>query len=145
MPQFYRALVVASAVGLAFASAPAMAATQKFTADLTPAAVVPPATSKATGTAAVTYDTASKKLTWTITYKDLTGKATAAHFHGPAKVGASAPPVVPITGNLASPIKGTATLTAKQAADLQTGLWYVNVHTAKYPDGEIRGQVMSAK
>jgi hypothetical protein len=145
MSPLFRTLVLATAVGLTVVSAPAMAATQKFTADLTPAAVVPPTTSKATGTAAVTYDTVSKKLAWTITYKDLTGKATAAHFHGPAKVGASAPPVVPISGSLASPIKGTATLTAKQAADLQAGLWYVNIHTAKYPDGEIRGQVMAAK
>jgi hypothetical protein len=35
------------------------------------------------------------------------GKATAAHFHGPAAEGANAPPVVPIKGSLASPIKGT--------------------------------------
>ena len=31
-----------------------------------------------------TYDTASKKLTYSATYKDLTGPATMAHFHGPA-------------------------------------------------------------
>jgi hypothetical protein len=145
MSPLSRTLVLATAVGLTFVSAPAMAATQKFTADLTPAAVVPPTTSKATGRAAVTYDTVSKKLGWTVTYKGLTGKPTAAHFHGPAAVGASAPPVVPLTGNLASPIKGTATLTAKQAADLAAGMWYVNVHTAKYPDGEIRGQVVPTK
>ena len=55
-------------------------------------------------------------------------------------MGAKAPPVVPITGKLASPIKGSATLTDAQAADLEAGMWYFNVHTAKYPDGEIRGK-----
>ncbi len=37
--------------------------------------------------------------------------------------------------------KGKATLTAAQAADLTAGRWYVNLHTAKHPGGEIRGQV----
>jgi hypothetical protein len=49
--------------------------------------------------------------------------------------------VVPLSGSLASPIKGTATLTAAQVADLKAGKWYVNVHTAANPGGEIRGQV----
>jgi hypothetical protein len=49
--------------------------------------------------------------------------------------------VVPIEGNLASPISGTATLDDQKATDLQAGMWYFNVHTAKFPDGEIRGQV----
>ena len=57
-------------------------------------------------------------------------------------MGKNAPPVVPIpAGALASPIKGTATLTDAQAADLQAGKLYFNVHSAKFPDGEIRGQV----
>jgi hypothetical protein len=78
-------------------------------------------------------------------YRGLTGKAVAAHFHGPAAVGASAPPVVPLTHKLISPIRGYTMLTAKQAADLEAGMWYFNIHTAKFPNGEIRGQVLSAK
>jgi hypothetical protein len=49
---------------------------------------------------------------------------------------------VPISGSLASPIKGDATLTDAQATDLQGGRWYFNVHTAAHKDGELRGQVM---
>ena len=74
-------------------------------------------------------NTATKILTYTITYQDLTGTATAAHFHGPAMAGANAPPVVPMA-NPMSPIKGSATLTDAQIADLEAGKWHVNVHTA---------------
>jgi len=41
----------------------------------------------------------------------------------------------------ASPITGTATLTDAQAADLEAGKCYVNVHTAANKGGEIRGQL----
>lgn len=138
-------MLIASTAVLALMAAPAIAATMKFTADLSAAAETPPTSSPGTGKADVAFDTVTKMLSWTVSYKGLTGKATAAHFHGPAAVGAKAAPVAPIKGNLTSPIKGTATLTDKQAADLEAGMWYVNVHTAKYPDGEIRGQVVKAK
>ena len=145
MSHFFRKIAVVAVLGLAFAAAPAMAETLKFTADLTAAAETPPTTSTGTGKATIKLDTVTDKLTWSITYKGLTGKATAAHFHGPAAVGVAAPPVVPITGKLASPIKGSAKLTAAQITDLEAGNWYFNVHTAKNPGGEIRGQVVAVK
>jgi CHRD domain len=43
---------------------------------------------------------------------------------------------------LTSPIKGTATLTDAQAADLQGGKYYFNIHTDANKPGEIRGQVV---
>jgi hypothetical protein len=136
-----RLAFAAAAVGLMFSAAPSLADTLKFKAEFTGKAETPPNDSAGTGVADVTYDTAAKTIAWTITYSGLTGAATAAHFHGPAKEGAKAPPVVPIHGTLDSPINGTSTLSDQQAADLQNGLWYFNVHTAKYPDGEIRGQL----
>jgi hypothetical protein len=98
--------------------------------------------SKGTGTAEVTYDTASKALTWTVNFDGLTGPATMAHFHGPAAAGANAGVALMIGTNPTSPTKGTATLTDAQAADLQKGLWYVNIHTNANRGGEIRGQVV---
>jgi hypothetical protein len=138
----FETLAAAGAISLAVLVAPAFADEVKYHADLTAAAETPPTDSTATGTLDATYDTSSKLLSWTITYDGLTGDVTAAHFHGPAAVGAKAGPVVPIEAPYASPIKGSATLTDPQAADLQAGTWYFNLHTAKYPDGEIRGQVM---
>ena len=120
----------------------AFAATETFTADLKAASEVPAVDSKGTGTLNATYDTASKKLTYTVNYKDLSGPATAAHFHGPADAKANAGVVVPVKDVTPATLKGEATLTDAQAADLESGKWYFNIHTAANKGGEIRGQVM---
>ncbi|QQR39037.1 CHRD domain-containing protein [Devosia rhizoryzae] len=137
------AAIVAGGIALMSAT-PAFAEMVKYKADLTAGEEVPATDSTATGMSDITYDTETMKLTWSVSYEGLTGDATAAHFHGPAAVGENAKPVVPIDGPLASPIEGEATLTEAQAADLDAGMWYFNVHTAKFPDGEIRGQVVKA-
>ncbi len=129
-------------LALLFSGAPAFAKEISYTADLTAASEVPPNDSKGTGAVEAIYDTKSKTFSWTITYSDLTGPATAAHFHGPAAPRENAPPVVPLSGDLGSPIKGKSTLTDTQAADLEAGHWYFNIHTAAHPTGEIRGQLM---
>ena len=79
-----------------------------------------------------------KTLTYTVNYKDLTGPAVAAHFHDASAPGGNGPPIVPATVT-PSPIKGTATLTDAQIADVNAGKVYFNVHTAANPGGEIRG------
>lgn len=136
--------LLAATAALVFSVAPAFAETVKFTADLTGAAEVPPTDSAGTGKVEATLDTDTKVFTWTVTYDGLSGEATAAHFHGPAAEGANAGPVVPIPDPLASPINGNATLTDEQVTQLQGGQWYFNLHTEKFPDGEIRGQVKPA-
>ena len=120
---------------------PAFAEKMTMKVPLTSASEVPPNTSAGKGTADVTYDTASKMLTWKVTYSGLTGPATMAHFHGPAAAGANAPVVVPFK-DAASGVEGSATLTDAQAADLMAGKLYVNVHTEANKGGEIRGQVV---
>ena len=126
---------------LAIAAPAAFAETQMYKATLTSAAEVPPNASKGTGAMTGTYDTATKKLTWSVTFTGLSGPATAAHFHCPAAAGANAGVVVPQKDGLASPMKGEATLTDAQAADLQGGKLYFNIHTEANKGGEIRGQV----
>jgi len=136
------ALAAVALSAFLFAGVSAFAATESFVADLKGSTEVPPNDTKGTGAVTATYDTASKKFTYTATYMNLTGPAKAAHFHGPAAAGANAPPVVPVPPTaLESPIKGEATLTDAQAADLEAGKWYFNVHTAANGGGEIRGQL----
>jgi hypothetical protein len=135
-----KTMLATLALGAAIAFAgPALA--DKMKVSLDGKSQVPPNTSAGTGTADLDYDAASKKLSWKITYSGLSGPATAAHFHGPAAAGASAGVKVPIANPGTSPVEGSATLTDEQAADLTAGKYYINVHTAANPGGEIRGQV----
>jgi hypothetical protein len=120
----------------------ASAETLKFKADLRGSSEAPPNDSAGKGMADITFDTDTKKLKWTVTSSGLSGNPTAAHFHGPAAPGENAGPVVDVSNALAS---GSAEITDKHLADLQAGRWYLNIHTEKFPDGEIRGQVERAQ
>ena len=135
-------ITLLTAVALLALTPAAFAASETFSADLKPSSEVPAVDSKASGTITATYDTASKKLTYTATYKDLSGPATMAHFHGPADAKTNAPVVVPVKDMTPGTLKGEATLTDAQAADLEAGKWDFNIHTAANKGGEIRGQVM---
>src|ERR1700686_5723784 len=94
-------LAASTAIALAW---PAMAEVVNLKAPMNATNQVPPNSSKGTGTLTATYDTASKKLSWKGSYSDLTGPATAAHFHSgePGKNGAVA---ITISPN-ASPFEG---------------------------------------
>ena len=113
----------------------------EMTARLNGASEVPPVPGGGSGSVTGTLNKQTGLLNWTVTHTGLSGPLTGAHFHGPALVGQNAGVVVPIGGAMDSPIKGQATLTAAQMADLMAGRWYVNLHTAANPNGEVRGQV----
>jgi hypothetical protein len=147
----FASIVAVSALASLLAVAPSAAATQTYTAPLTGAAEVPANDSAGIGQVSADFDTETKLLKWNITYEDLTGPATAAHFHGPADPDVNAPPVIPVDeadlaagvaeDNKSGSISGEATLSDEQAADLRAGKWYFNIHTAAYPEGELRGQL----
>lgn len=105
-----------------------------------------PPNSSGTGTATVLYDSTTKALMYSIVYTLNAGSnATAAHFHGPAALGANAGvqiglPVQP-TGN-AGKLTGIVTLTAAQEADLLAGRWYFNLHSSLAAGGELRAQLI---
>lgn len=134
-------LVVLTASVCPMAALAAGAASYRATLDA--GSEVPANTSKGTGEVTATYDPATKRLSWTGRYSDLTGPVTASHFHGPAKPGENAGVLVPVTAP-ASPFSGEATLDDAKAADLEAGRVYFNLHTAANPKGEIRGQVVRA-
>lgn len=133
------ALAIAAPLGSAAAAA---ADSEHFTATMSGNSEVPPTGSPGTGSVQATLDPATRVLQYTVTFHGLTGPATMAHFHGPAPVGANAGVQVPLGNAPVSPIRGEATLTADQVSALEQGKFYANVHTAKHPGGEIRGQLM---
>ena len=137
-------LILAAVAVASLAAGAVHAEVLHFTAKLNGAAETPPNDSKGTGMAMVSLDTATKKLEWKVDYSGLSGPATMAHFHGPAPAGKAAGVAVALS-DAASGAKGSATLTDEQIGQLKSGMWYVNVHTAAHPGGEIRGQVMAAK
>lgn len=140
----------------------------RYHAELSGEAQIPPVETDATGLADITVDTEELTVTWRITHTALSGAAVAAHFHGPAAPEESAPPVIDLgsgahgatadtepaegtdppaaegTGEAVAEeiMEGSALLTEEQIADLQAGRYYLNIHTAQNPDGEIRGQVV---
>ncbi len=129
-------------------SAPSMPApvVAEFSAQLSGSAEVPPVMTPASGTVAATLATDTGRLHWTISHTGLSSPPTAAHFHGPASSAQNAGVVLPIAGAAglqSSPVTGSAVLTPGQAAELMAGRWYVNVHTAANPSGEIRGQLVA--
>ena len=143
-----RGYILAFAAVAALAAGAARAEVKHFTAKLDGAAETPATDSKGKGMAAVSLDTATKKLEWTVTYSGLSGPATMAHFHGPAAQGKNGPPVIwlsPKGSPVQTPVKGEATLTPEQAEQFSAGEWYINVHTQDHQAGEIRGQVMPPK
>jgi CHRD domain len=144
MARFSLLFVSAVSVAWAFALAPASGEVANYKANLSGPSENPPTTSKGVGAIEADYDSATKTLTWSGTYADLTGPETAAHFHGPAATGANAGVMVPVDAK-ASPFKGSAVLTDEQAKAFADGLIYFNIHTAENKGGEIRGQLAPGK
>ena len=134
---------------LGFANAGvALADAVSFKVPLTGKECVPPVDTTGSGTANLTYDPATRVVTWNISYAGLSSATTMAHFHGPATVGKNAPPVIWLSTQGSpptNPMTGTATLTPDQAKQFSAGEWYVNVHSQSHPAGEIRGQVVPPK
>ena len=110
-------------------------------ATLSGAAEVPPNTSTGMGQLQAEFDKATNTLSYTLRFSGLSGPVKAGHFHGPAEAGKNAGVALGISNIGESPVQGRAVLNAAQAADLLAGKWYVNLHTAANPGGEVRGQV----
>lgn len=108
---------------------------------------VPMIDSKASGVASVVYNRCDQTLSFTIKYKHLTSNPIMAHIHGPAMKGVNAGVKVNLTTLLPESTSGSfehsvsVDGTILNANDLMAGLYYFNIHTKKFPGGEIRGQI----
>jgi hypothetical protein len=113
---------------------------------------VPPVVTTATGSMSLTLNNDQSAMTFSL---DATGLSnlTEAHIHAGA-VGVDGPIIFPLAaGAFTFPLTGTLTeadltpqpgvTTFPEAVDaVLSGLTYANIHTALYPDGEIRGQIL---
>ena len=104
-----------------------------------PTGVPAAATGKFTGTT-VEPKTGKVRLSWKLTFSHLSGKATAAHIHLGRK-GKAGTVLVALCGPCHSGQTGRALVARSVERNLEAGKTYVNIHTAKNPAGEIRGQV----
>jgi hypothetical protein len=137
------ALITAGAVCALAVAALSLAATRStvWTAALSSGQEVPKQVVKDTAAHGQFKGTLTgSTLKWKLTFAKLTGQATAAHIHMAAK-GKSGNVVVPLCGPCKSGQSGSATISAALKAAFKKHLLYVNVHTAKNPNGEIRGQL----
>lgn len=111
-----------------------------FKAVINGASETPANASAATGTATLTFNTTTKIFSVVVNFSGIT--ATAAHIHK-GDVGVPGAVVFGFTAPITSPINYTsAALDATQEADLNANLYYVNVHSAAFGGGEIRGQLI---
>jgi hypothetical protein len=103
---------------------------------------VPPLNTPASGSGTVTVGSdCSVKANISVTGMT----ATAAHIHE-APAGQNGPVIVPFTksGDNTFVAPQGAMMTPSQCAAYKAGNTYVNVHSAKYPGGEIRAQLMGS-
>ena len=115
----------------------------RFQALLSAAEQSAPTESPGSGCVLFVLDRPTLKLDWTMTYVELTSRATGAHVHGPQTPGGNAGVLFDLAADgLKSPVTGSTVLSEAQLKYLLTGRTYVNLHTTRYPAGELRGQIM---
>ena len=113
-----------------------------YTATLTGPQETPPNNSTATGTATLLVSPDEKTARLSLSFNGLSSAETAAHVHGPAVPGVSAPPLFDLPLGQVSDFG--INLTPAQVQNLKNGLVYINVHSTNFTSGEIRGQFGSS-
>jgi hypothetical protein len=137
-------LFAAAAAATMVATAPlaAQLGGRPLSANLTGAAEVPgPGKLDARGSATVTVNPGQNRACYTVRYRNLPN-ATMAHVHRGA-LGVAGPPVLTLRMAGAGRFQGCDRISRALARDLTRapGRFYVNVHSAAFPAGAMRGQL----
>jgi hypothetical protein len=116
-----------------------------FSARLTGSEETPPVPTQAVGLASFALNATRDTMCIEVTVQHLSGPITNAHIHEGA-FGVPGPPVIPllnfVNGNRISAVITGNSLSDSVIAKFLNGMYYINVHTAAHPNGEIRGQIM---
>ncbi len=141
-----RVLSLIFAFGIFFSLYQVAHAQIHFTAKLDGAQEVPSVATTATGTGTFTLNSTGTELAYHITFHGLSSNFAAAHFHNAPAGVVGNPPVraLVFNGNTASgswKANDAEPLTPTLVNELLAGNIYVNVHSANFSGGEIRGQM----
>lgn len=128
-------------------AAPAGATVYNLQAGLTGAQEVPAVTTSGAATLSGIYNDETNILLYTVSFRldSLATRLDGAHLHAPANATQTAPPVVDLDISHAngtnSFFDGVAVLDANEETQLKGGLMYVNLHSDRFPNGELRAQL----
>jgi hypothetical protein len=132
---------------LIIATSSANAATY-FTANLNGAQEIPASSSSATGFGRIRLNDDENRVTVSLYFGSpvaLIGTVTAGHIHSAGDANLNFPIIFdlnpPVGFTTGSVVNTEFKVTPAQVADLKAGLWFFNIHTNRFPDGEIRGQI----
>jgi hypothetical protein len=143
-------------IGLIIIASVSLAQAQSFTASLNGAQ---DGGGLRSGTGYVTLTLTGTALSLSGSFSGLSTNMTAGHIHGPAAPGFNAsviydlvaPGILTGVGTKSGTYSGTVNLIpnptgyttiAQQLTDLNSGLWYLNIHSVTFGGGEIRGQIL---
>jgi uncharacterized repeat protein (TIGR01451 family) len=110
-----------------------------YLAKLTGAQVVPATNSTATGLVILRRSIDGLSANVSLSLTGLSSSESAAHVHGPAGPAGTAPAIATLPNG--QTVGSQIPLTVAQSGDLGNGQLYVDVHTANFPNGEIRAQL----
>ena len=116
---------------------------QTFKARLSPVPVDATTQAATTGLGAVTAVLTGTKLSISGTFSGLQSPATIAQVHVGPK-GIAGPPVLDLTVTKATSgtLQGDLTLTSAQVDHLKRGRLYIQIHSEKAPEGNLRGWLL---
>jgi len=137
-----RAFPILFAAVAAIASQPAAAAITKFQVQMTGAAEVPgPGAEKGMGEATLSFDTDKSQVCYML-HAMGSDTPTMAHIHKGA-AGAAGGVVVALTAPATGMSEGCAPVAADALGDIlaHPADYYVNIHSAAFPKGAMRGQL----
>ncbi len=131
------------AIGFLLAVMTSSTRAETFIAYLSSAQEVPTNASTATGYARVFLNEGAGTISYRVVFSGLSSSQTLSHIHCCSAIGVNSGAIITLgtVGGTSGTITGTSAITPTQIASLRAHQAYVNVHSANFAGGEIRGQL----